>query len=218
MTVVVNQPDEPGTLWQRNPVLIQLLGISPVLAVSTTLANGIGLGVATALATIPCYLTVSLLPRINGVTWRLLFFLLIIASYVSVIDLLMRLYFYPLYRALGVYVPLICANAALLYRMEVHASRVGPIAALQDGCRTAFGFICILLTVAALREWLSTGSLLSQFELLKPFPGSAADSPVSTEPSGSKFRFPLLQPGALIILGCLVATGNFLHLKFARKK
>ena len=216
MTVDHISITEPSSLWQNNPVAIQLLGISPVLAVSSTVVNGIGLGTATLCATILCYLTVSLLPRISSTTWRLLFFLLVIAIYVSILDLAMRLYFYPLYRALGIYVPLICANAALLYRMEIYASHVGIGAALKDGIKTALGFFWIILAMAALREWLSTGSLLSQLELLKPFPGASFDGPVSTEPSGSRFRFPLLQPGALILLGCLVAAGNFLQRRLTR--
>lgn len=211
MSAATINPVEPSTLWHRNAVLIQLLGISPVLAVSTTVVNGIGLSTATTCATFLCYITASVLPRINSTTWRLLFFLLIIASYVSVIDLVMRVYFYPLYRAIGIYVPLICANAALLYRMETYASCVGSSAALKDSVKTALGFFWIILTMAVLREWLSTGSLFSQLELLKPFPGSSFDGPINTEPSGSRFRFPLLQPGALIILGCLVAACNLLQ-------
>lgn len=203
-------------MWSRNPVVMQLLGISPVLAVSTTVANGFGMGVLTALATILCFLTVSLLPRIEAATWRLLLYLLVIASYVSIIDRVTQLTFYPLYRSLGIYVPLICGNAALLYRMELYASHVRPLAALQDSLRTAFGFLWIILLVSAFREWLSTGSLLSQLELLRPFPGTLTDEPISTEPTGSRFRFPLLQPGALIILGCLVALGNFLQAAFGR--
>ncbi|MBT8147614.1 MAG: electron transport complex subunit RsxE, partial [Gammaproteobacteria bacterium] len=136
---------EPSNLWSRNPVIMQLLGISPVLAVSTTLANGIGLGALTALATIPCFLTASLLPRIEAITWRLLFYVLVIASYVSIIVLLTQLTFYPLYRSLGIYVPLICGNAALLYRMELYASHTGPLAALQDSLKTALGFFWIII-------------------------------------------------------------------------
>lgn len=202
---------EASTLWRRNPVVFQLLGLSPVLAVSNTVVNGLGLGVATAVATVSCYLTASLLPRVKNSTWRLVFFLLIIASYVSFIDLAMRLYFYPLHRALGIYVPLICANALLLYRMETYASHVGPGAALRDALITALGFFWILLSLSVLREWLGTGSLLSQLELLEPFAGDVPDTPINTETSGNRFRFPMQQPGALILLGCLVAFGNFLH-------
>ena len=207
---------EPSTLWHHNPVVVQLLGVSPVLAVSTTLVNGIGLGITTTLATILCYLTASLLPRSRNTRWRLLLFLLVIASYVSIIDLVARLYFYPLYRALGIYIPLICANSALLYRMETYASHVGPGAALKDSFMTALGFFGIILAMSALREWLTTGSLLTQLELLSPFPGNLSDGPINTEPSGNRFRFPLLQPGALIILGFLVATGNFLRKSLTR--
>jgi len=195
-------------LWAGNPVLGSLLGLSPVLAVSTSLVNGIGLSVATAVVTILSFATVALLPRPASFAWRLLTFVLILGVYVSSIALVMELYFYPLSRSLGIYLPLICANSALLYRLEVQASQASLQAALLDALKTAGGFLWIIMALAALRELLTTGTILDQLELLKPFPGNTADSPISTELTGRKFRCPLLQPGSLILFGLLVACLN----------
>ena len=205
-------PSAPGSrsdsLWGSNPVLGNLLGLSPVLAVSTSLVNGIGLGIATAAITVLCNVTVALLPRPASFSWRLLLFMLILGTYVSVIALVMELYFYPLFRSLGIYLPLICANSALLYHMEIHASQASPPAALLDALKTAGGFLWIIVALAALRELLTTGTIFEQLELLKPFPGANVDTPISTELTGRKFRFPQLQPGSLILFGLLVACLN----------
>lgn len=202
------QDTEPNTLWSRNTVLIQILGLSPVLAVSTTVVNGIGLGLATALATIASCLTVSLFRSIIGDTWRLTYYMLIIACYVTAIDLMIQLYFYPLYRSLGVYIPLICGNAALLYHMETYARKSPPGPALLDSINTAAGFLWVILIFSAIREWSSTGSLFTQLELLSPFPTQNVTEPISTLATGQRFNFPLSQPGAFIILGFLIATRN----------
>lgn len=211
MTTPSMPDNRADSLWGSNPVLGNLMGLSPVLAVSTSLVNGIGLGIATAVATVLCVTTVALMPRPASFSWRLLTFLSILGIYVSVIALVMELYFYPLFRSLGVYLPLICANSALLYRMEIHASQTGLGEALIDSLKAAGGFLWVIVALAALRELLTTGTMLEQLEqleLLKPFPGNNADTPISTELTGRKFRFPQLQPGSLILFGLLVACLN----------
>ena len=201
----------PGTGSHLELLSVQALGLSPLLAVSDTVTKGFGLGLVTAVALIIGCLAASLLRGIVSGSWRLPVYLVILAATVSGIDLLLQLFFFPLHRALGLYVPLICANAALLTRMETVAREVSAPIALLDSMRTATGMLMTLIALAALREWLATGQLLSQLELLRPFPASAtAGDPIGTQLSGYRFRFPTLQPGAFLLLGLLVAGVNAL--------
>lgn len=205
-----------STPWQNNSVIVQLLGLSPVLAVSDTLVNGIGLGIATAGVTIAACVTASMLRHYMNNTWRLLLYMVVIAFYVSLIETFLYTVFFPLYRSLGIYVPLICCNAAILYRIETFSCRVPFSSALRDSISTAFGFLWVIILLSAIREWLSFGTLLANRELLTPFINSNSSGAISTYTASANFKFPTLQPGALIVLGLIVALKNLIDLTLLR--
>lgn len=196
-------------VWENNPVLIQLLGLSPVLAVSSTLAYGIGLGVATFFVCVLSCLTASVLKGTIPHKWRLIWTMLILASYTTIVEIICQLYFYPLFLRLGVYLPLICCNVAILIRMETVARQSPWSVAALDAAKTGFGFLIALCLLAFCRELLVSGTIFANWQLL--FPSS---SELSTNTSNLNdihfFRFANTQAGVLVLLGLLVALLNSL--------
>jgi len=196
-------------VWENNPVLIQLLGLSPVLAVSSTLAYGIGLGVATFFVCVLSCLTASVLKGTIPHKWRLIWTMLILASYTTIVEIICQLYFYPLFLRLGVYLPLICCNVAILIRMETVARQSPWSVATLDAAKTGFGFLIALCLLAFCRELLVSGTIFANWQLL--FPSS---SELSTNTSNLNdihfFRFANTQAGVLVLLGLLVALLNSL--------
>ena len=190
-------------------MLIQLLGLSPVLAVSSTLACGIGLGVATFFVCVLSCLTASVLKETIPHKWRLIWTMLILASYTTIVEIICQLYFYPLFLRLGVYLPLICCNVAILIRMETVARQSPWSVATLDAAKTGFGFLIALCLLAFCRELLVSGTISANWQLL--FPSS---SELSTNTSNLDdihfFRFANTQAGVLVLLGLLVALLNSL--------
>jgi electron transport complex protein RnfE len=201
---------EPGSLWQNNTVLVQLLGLSPVLAMTTSLVNALALGLATFVATVACCITVSLSRFFLTSNWRLLYFVAVLGFYVSILVFLIETYFYPLSRSLGIYLPLISCNAAILFRLESFSRHVSLWQATRDGVLSGAGFLWIIVALGIIREWSSTGELLRNVDLLSPFTESFSGSGISTYPANVKFNFPVLVPGGFIILGLLLAGKNYL--------
>ncbi len=136
--------------WTNNPVLVQLLGLSPVLAISTTLVNGLGLGISTALVMLLSSVTVSTLRTKINQRWRFTWYLLITASYTTVLDSLLQWFYSPLHRELGIYIPLICCNFAVLIRLEVHAINHHWRSTLKDAALTGSGFIVAIVALSSL--------------------------------------------------------------------
>ncbi|PCI80425.1 MAG: electron transport complex subunit RsxE [SAR86 cluster bacterium] len=198
-----------GMVWENNPVLIQLLGLSPVLAVSSTLAYGIGLGVATFFVCVLSCLTASLLKGTIAHKWRLVWYMLILASYTTIVETISQLYFYPLFLRLGVYLPLICCNVAILIRMETVAAQSSWPKATLDAARTGFGFLIALVVLASCRELLVSGTLFANWQLLLPM-SNELSTVVSKLDDTRFFRFANTQAGVLILLGMLVALVNSL--------
>jgi electron transport complex protein RnfE len=203
------QSEKEGMVWENNPVLIQLLGLSPVLAVSSTLACGIGLGVATFFVCVLSCFTASVLKGTIPHKWRLIWTMLILASYTTIVEIICQLYFYPLFLRLGVYLPLICCNVAILIRMETVARQSPWSVATLDAAKTGFGFLIALCLLAFCRELLVSGTIFANWQLL--FPSS---SELSTNTSNLNdihfFRFANTQAGVLVLLGLLVALLNSL--------
>jgi electron transport complex protein RnfE len=203
------QSEKEGMVWENNPVLIQLLGLSPVLAVSSTLACGIGLGVATFFVCVLSCFTASVLKGTIPHKWRLIWTMLILASYTTIVEIICQLYFYPLFLRLGVYLPLICCNVAILIRMETVARQSPWSVATLDAAKTGFGFLIALCLLAFCRELLVSGTISANWQLL--FPSS---SELSTNTSNLDdihfFRFANTQAGVLVLLGLLVALLNSL--------
>ncbi len=190
-------------LWEANPGLVQLLGLCPLLAVTTSAVNGLGLGIATLLVLAMTNLAVSLLRHQFRPEIRIPAFVIIIATLVTLIDLLMQAWLHELSVRLGIFIPLIVTNCTILARAEAFASRQPPSRALEDGLAQGLGFALILIVLGGVRELLGQGTLMAGADLLL---GSwAAGLSLRLMPESWGFLLALLPPGAFITLGLLLA-------------
>ncbi len=195
-------------LWQNNPGLVQLLGLCPLLAVTTTTVNGLGLGLATIFVLVCSNLAVSLLRSTLQPEIRIPAFVLIIATTVTVVDLSLQAWWHDLSRTLGIFVPLIVTNCTILARAEAFASRQPPISALHDGLAQGIGFALVLIALGAGRELIGQGSVFADADLLL---GPWAEGlTVQMMPEGWGLLLAMLPPGAFIGLGLLVALRQYL--------
>ena len=192
--------------WTRNTGLVVLLGLCPLLAVSGTVTNALGLGLATTLTLAISNLCVSLARGLLRPEIRIPAFVLIIASAVTAVELLMRAWLHDLYLVLGIFIPLIVTNCAIIGRAEAFASRHAPLPALVDGIGTGLGFCLTLVLLGALRELVGQGTLLADAHLLFGAAGEGLTIEVIRGHGG--FLLALLPPGAFIGLGLLVAARN----------
>ncbi len=193
-------------VWRQNTGLVVLLGLCPLLAVTNTLINGLALGLATLLTLMVSNLSVSLLRGLLKPEIRIPAFVLIIASVVTVIELLMQAYFYDLFRVLGIFIPLIVTNCAIIGRAEAFASRNGPLPSLVDGFATGLGFCVTLVLLGALRELAGRGTLLAGADML--FGDWAHQLELTVIPQHPGFLLALLAPGAFFGLALLIAARN----------
>jgi electron transport complex protein RnfE len=202
-------------LWRNNPALIQLLGLCPLLAVSSTVTNALGLGLATLVVLVGSNVIVSLIRHQLSDAVRLPVFVMIIATFVTCIEMLMKAYTYELFQILGIFVPLIVTNCAILGRAEAFASRHPPALAALDGLMMGMGFLLVLVTLGALRELLGQGSLLVDINLLF---GPWAKTWV-VYPFGDNYNFLVfvLPPGAFLITGLLIAVKNSIDSTIKRR-
>ena len=189
-------------LWQTIPPFRLVLGLCPTLAVTTTGINGMGMGLATTFVLVFSNLFVSLLRRLIPSQVRIASFIVIIASFVVIVELVMQAYFYPLFKILGIFIPLIVVNCIILGRAEAFASKNGPIASLADGLGIGLGFTISLFVLGCIRELLGSGTLLEIPVMWSSF-----------EP----FTFMLKPPGAFVALGILLAAMNLISQVQARK-
>jgi len=188
--------------WEIVPPFRLVLGLCPTLAVTTSAINGIAMGLATTFVLIFSNLLVSLLRRFIPIQVRIASFIVIIASFVVMAELLMQAYFYPLYKALGIFVPLIVVNCIILGRAEAFASKNNPIISLADGLGIGLGFTISLFVLGCIRELLGSGTILG-FQCMWS----------SFEP----FSFMLKPPGAFVALGILLALMNLISQYQAKK-
>ncbi len=203
-------------LWKNNPALVQLLGLCPLLAVSNTVINGLGLGLATILTLVASNGIVSLLRKHIPDEARLPVFVLIIASIVTIIELSMNAWFHELYLILGIFIPLIVTNCAITGRAEAFASRnpVGP--AIVDGLMMGIGFTAVLVLLGAMREVIGLGTLFSEAHLM--FGEAARNLTITVFEDYRGFLLALLPPGAFIGLGLIVALKNVIDARQSTKK
>ena len=194
-------------LWHQNTGLVVLLGLCPLLAVTGTVINGLGLGLATMLTLMASNLSVSLLRGLLRPEIRIPAFVLIIASVVTAIELLMQAFFYDLYRILGIFIPLIVTNCAIIGRAEAFASKNRPSAALVDGFATGLGFCLTLVLLGAMRELVGRGTLFADAQLM--FGQIGESMTLVLIPDYSNFLLAILPPGAFIGLGLLIAGRNW---------
>lgn len=187
-------------LWKQNPALIQLLGLCPTLAVTTTALNGISLGLATILVMMIANGAVALLRPLIPHEVRIPLFILIIASLVTVVDLLMNAYLHALYEVLGIFVPLIVTNCIVLARVEAFAAKHPVALSLWDGLMMGLGLVWVLGLIGAIRELVGQGTLFAGIEWFVP-----GWSALTLSESGHGLLLATLPPGAFIVLGFLVA-------------
>ena len=202
-------------LWTNNAAFVQLLGLCPLLAVTGSVVNGLGLGLATTLVLIGSNVTVSLIRGVVRSEVRIPVFVLVIASFVTAIELLMNAYLYQLYQVLGIFIPLIVTNCAIIGRAEAFASRHAPGPALVDALAMGAGFTAALVVLGGLRELLGQGTLLAQMELLLGDGFSGLTLTVLPDYRG--FLLAALPPGAFIGLGFLVALKNVIDRRMERR-
>ncbi|RLA24429.1 MAG: electron transport complex subunit RsxE [Gammaproteobacteria bacterium] len=193
-------------LWKNNQALVALLGLCPLLAVSNTVINSLGLGIATTLTLVLSNGLVSSLRSYILPEIRLPLFVLMIAGIVTIIELTMSAWFYQLYLTLGIFIPLIVTNCAIIGRAEVFASKNRILPSLLDGLAMGLGFSFALLLLGAFRELLGAGTLFSQADLL--FGESAKNWQINIFDDYSGILLALLPPGAFIALGLLIALKN----------
>ncbi|MFU8877125.1 MAG: electron transport complex subunit E [Wenzhouxiangellaceae bacterium] len=191
-------------LWRNNPGLVQLLGLCPLLAVTGTAVNGLGLGLATIFVLVSSNLVVSMLRGLIAPEVRIPAFVLIIASLVTVVDLVMQAWFFTLSTTLGIFIPLIVTNCTILARAEAFASRNPVAKALIDGLAQGLGFAAVLVILGALRELIGHGTLMADAHLL--LGDWARMLEVRLLPGEWGLLLAILPPGAFIGLGLLVAA------------
>jgi electron transport complex protein RnfE len=201
-------------IWEQNPALIQLLGLCPLLAVTTTLINGLVLGVATLLVVVATNTIVSMLRRAIVPAVRIPLFVLIIASFVTTIDLLLNAAFHEIYQILGLFIPLIITNCAILAQAETIASRHGVATAAVAGFGTGLGFLIVLILLGGIRELLGQGTVFAGFELVF---GEAANA-IELELPIDGALAAILPPGAFFGLAALLALRNYLVAKSRTKR
>lgn len=193
-------------LWSNNVGLVQLLGLCPLLAVTATFINGLGLGLATLTTLIATNVIVSLIRKLVRPEVRIPVFVLVIASVVTVIELSMSAYLYGLYKVLGIFIPLIVTNCSIIGRAEAFASKNGVGRAAADGLSMGLGFLLVLVTLGSLREIIGQGTLFSQAHLM--FGEAARTWTITFIDHYNGFLLAVLPPGAFIGLGLLIAMKN----------
>jgi electron transport complex protein RnfE len=193
-------------LWTNNPALVQLLGLCPLLAVTGTVVNALGLGLATMMVLIGSNIIVSLIRHHVSDAVRLPVFVIIIATFVTCAELVMKAFTYELYQILGIFIPLIVTNCAILGRAEAFASKQSVGMAGLDGFMMGLGFLIVLVCLGAVRELLGQGTLLADMQLL--FGASAASWTLRPFGEGYSFLIAILPPGAFLVMGFLMAIKN----------
>ncbi|MFD2177311.1 electron transport complex subunit E [Veronia pacifica] len=202
-------------LWSNNPALVQLLGLCPLLAVSATVVNALGLGLATLLVLVGSNLTVSICRNWVPKEVRIPIFVLIIASLVTCVQLLMNAYAYGLYQSLGIFIPLIVTNCIIIGRAEAFASKNTPYLATLDGFWMGMGMTGALVVLGAIREVIGNGTLFDGADrLLGPW---AASLRVEVFHFDSAFLLAMLPPGAFLAVGFLIAIKNVIDQRQASK-
>jgi len=203
-------------LWKNNQALVALLGLCPLLAVSNNAINGLGLGLATLLVLVLSNAIVSAIRDHVSDEIRIPVFIAIIATMVTITDLLMNAYFHTLHGILGIFIPLIVTNCAILGRAEAYASKNKVDKAVVDGFFMGLGFLFVLVLLGGLREIIGSGTLFDQAHLMF---GDAAKS--WTIHFGDNYQgvlLAILPPGAFIGLGLLIAFKNMLDAKKIKKQ
>lgn len=202
-------------LWKNNPGLVQLLGLCPLLGVSNSAVNALGLGLATALVLACSNAAVSVIRNAVTPAVRLPAFVMIIAALTTCIELLMQAFTYQLYQILGIFIPLITTNCIILGRAEAFAAKHDIGRAAFDGFMMGTGFGLVLLAIGLVRELLGTGAVFANMHLL--FGPIAANWQITLAEDYQGFLLAILPPGAFIVLGLLIALKNRIDEQLAER-
>lgn len=200
-------------VWKQNTLLVQLLGLCPLLAISTNLVNAVSLGLATVIVMMLSNFAISALRAFIPYEIRIPVFILIIAALVTVIDLLFKAYLHDLYLVLGIFIPLIVTNCIVLARVEAFAAKNGMRSSILDGLGMGVGFIWVIALLGGLRELIGQGTLLSGIEMIVPTLSGIQVLPADYP----GFLIALLPPGAFFVLGLLIAGRNWLEARANQK-
>ena len=193
-------------MWSNNAALVQVLGLCPLLAVTNTVVNGLGLGLATMLTLVASNGAVSLIRQWVRPEIRIPVFVMIIASVVTIIELAMNAWFHELYLILGIFIPLIVTNCSILARAESFASKNSFLPSVADGFFMGLGFTFVLLAMGAMREAIGFGTLLAQADLM--FGESAQALKITLFDHYRGYLLAILPPGAFLGLGFIIALKN----------
>jgi electron transport complex protein RnfE len=203
-------------LWGNNQALVALLGLCPLLAVTTSATNGLGMGLATTAVLVLANLTISLIRHLVRPEVRLPVFVLVIASFVTVVELSMQAFFYELYKVLGIFIPLIVTNCIIIGRAESFASKNPVDRALIDGLAMGIGFALVLTVLGGIRELVGQGTLFHQAHLL--LGEGARGLSFSLGPDFQGALLAILPPGAFIGLGLLIALKNVIDKRVRQRQ
>ena len=197
-------------LLTKNPVLVQLLGMCSALAISTSLFNGIGMGVAVTIILICSNMMISALRKVIPAQIRIAAYIVIIAGFVTIVDLLLQAYIPALSESLGVFIPLIVVNCIILGRAEAFASKNGVLASAVDGLCQGIGYTVALVIVCVIRELLGAGTFGGG--LLNGGEG------IRIIPEGYPAMQLVMPVGGFLVLGCVIAGSQYLMKKLETRK
>lgn len=198
-------------LWNNNPGLVQLLGLCPLMAVTTNFINGFGLGIATLVALVASNVAIAIVREFIRPEIRIPVFVLIIAANVTLIELIINAYFHDLYNVLGIFIALIVTNCIVIGRAEAFAAKNTPIHTFLDSTMMGLGFMAVLCVLGGARELIAQGTLFSQAHLM--FGESAKALTIVINPNYHGMLLAALPPGAFIGLGFLVAGKKWIDTK-----
>ncbi len=201
-------------LWKNNPALVQLLGLCPLLGVTNSVVNSLGLGLATIFVLFASNSCVSMIRNVTPAEIRLPAFVMIIAAAVTCTELLMQAYAFEMYEILGIFLPLITTNCVILGRADGFACKNSLPAAAYDGLIMGLGFALVLFLLGAARELIGTGAIFSNMDLI--FGAGAAEWKWVLDKDYPQFLLAVLPPGAFILTGLLIALKNIIDNRIAK--
>jgi electron transport complex protein RnfE len=203
-------------LWDNNIIFAQALGLCPLLAVTGTASNGLGMGLATSAVLVASGLVISVFRDIITPQVRIPAFVLIIAVLVTLVDMFMNAWVHDLHKVLGLFIPLIVTNCAILGRAESFASRHTPLPAAFDGLMMGLGFTLALVLLGSVREMLGSGTLFANASLLLGPWASALELVLIPDYKG--FLLIILPPGGFLVLGFLMAGKRIIDRRLAARR
>ncbi|WP_263771214.1 electron transport complex subunit E [Propionivibrio soli] len=200
-------------VWKQNTSLVQILGLCPLLAVTTNLVNGAMLSLATIVVMAMSGAAIASLRNLIPHEIRIPVFILIVAALVTIVDLLFNANLHDLYLVLGIFIPLIVTNCIVLARVEAYAAKNPPLQSIFDGIFMGTGMLWTLSLLGGLRELIGRGTLFSGIDMV--FPGLQPLQLLPDDYPG--LLLAMLPPGAFIVLGCLIAWKNWVEARAAAR-